>query len=103
MCNTAEHPSRLPLHLAILLLICVCSLAGHIMSDSLGSNNSPAVLDLVQHGGHIYADEGCDQDDFVFPGIAHMPAEYVSVSPASLSTTRPSYLPISPLLPPPNF
>jgi hypothetical protein len=103
MCNTAEHPSRLPLHLAILLLICICSLVGHIISDSQGANNYPAIIDLVRHGGHVCADEECDQDDLVFPSIAGWLPEYVSVPPAATRTVRTSYLPISPLLPPPNF
>ena len=102
MCNMVENSSRLPLHLIILLLICICGLVGHIMSDSLARNNYTAIFDLVQHGSHVYADEECNQDDFVFPSIAHWSAEYVSVPPASLRTARPSYLPISPLLPPPN-
>jgi hypothetical protein len=50
----------------------------------------------------VYADEGCDQDDLVFPSIAHWSAEYVSVPPAAVRTGRPSYFPISPLQPPPN-
>jgi hypothetical protein len=102
MCNMAKHSFRLPLYLTILLFICVCGLVGHIMSDSLRANNYPAIFDLVQHGGHVYADEGCDQDDLVFPSITHWSAEYFSVPPAAMRTARPSYLPISPLLPPPN-
>ncbi len=102
MCNMVEHSFRLPLHLTILLFICVCGLVGHIMSDSLGPNNHPAIFDLAQHGGYVYADEGCDQDDIVFPSIAHWSAEYVSVPPAAVRTGRPSYFPISPLQPPPN-
>jgi hypothetical protein len=97
-----ENSSRLPLHLTILLFICICGLVGHIMSDSVAPYNYSAIFDLVQDGGHIYADEGCDQDDLVFPSITHWSTEFVSVPPASMRTVRPFYLPIPPLLPPPN-
>lgn len=102
MCNMGEQSFRLPLHLTILLFICVCGLVGHIMSDSPGANNHPAIFDPAQHGGHVYADEGCDQDDLVFPSIAHWSAEYVSVPAVAVRTGRPSYFPISPLQHPPN-
>jgi hypothetical protein len=97
-----KPPPRLPLHLLILLGIFACGLVVHFMAESLGPNSNPAVVDLVRHGGHAQADQECGEDDFVFSSLACISAEFVAIPPASLRTAPQSFIPISPLLPPPN-
>jgi hypothetical protein len=97
-----DPPPHLPLYLLILLAICACGLVVHFMAESLGSNSNLAVYDLVRHGGHANAHQGCGEDYFIFSLPSRMSAEYVPIPVTLQGTTHPSILPNSPLPPPPN-
>jgi hypothetical protein len=86
---------------ALLLLICVFSLAIHFVSENLGPAAGTALFEIARQAGHSDSHEQ-GEDHFVLPAPARLSSERF---PASLEAPEmidaASFL-ASPLLPPPN-
>jgi len=103
MCNMDEATARhLPLHILLILAICVCSLAVHFVAEGLAPEVTGPRCNQDTQRGHVHlVDEHCE-DYFIFPFLTHLPVEQIAAFLQSALATGAHFFPISPLLPPPN-
>jgi hypothetical protein len=92
----------LSLRKSFVLLMVVCSLAAHFVSDGLAIQGEQGMSDLAAREGPTHADlEGCD-DDLVLPSPGVLASEYSLTWPVSQASIRNLSVALSPRLPPPN-
>ena len=93
---------RLPLQILLVLAVCVCSLAMHLVAEGLAPVAGGPGFALAAQGGHaLQVNEHCE-DNFIFPFMTLLPVERPAASLQSAVATEAHAFPISPLLPPPN-
>jgi hypothetical protein len=92
----------LPLHFLLILGICFCSLAVHLVAEGL--------TPVIRVPGSVWTVQGeqspqvneLSEDNFILPSQSRLPVEHpAALLPCALETGGHSF-PISPLLPPPN-
>jgi hypothetical protein len=103
MCNMAKTCSlSLPLHILLILAVCVCSLAMHFFAEGLAPVSGGIGLDLTAQGGHAHLADEHSEDNFIFPFLTFQLISHPAADlQAALATGEHSFS-TSPLLPPPN-
>ena len=94
MCNMDEATTRhLPLHILLILAICVCSLAVHFVAEGLAPEVTGPRCNQDTQRGHVHlVDEHCE-DYFIFPFLNHLPVERVRGIPAICAGDRRTLFP----------
>jgi hypothetical protein len=83
----------------VALAICACILATHFVTEF---PEAPLSAGEFEGSGHVHIDlDGCE-DNLILPLLDSLPVEHPLLPPASLRVAQPAFLPIRPLLPPPN-